>query len=59
MVQRTVKRRVGRGVSVPNKLQESELANGVINMKFSEDWFMKARSVALAKTRCSKLTQKF
>lgn len=49
MVQKTVKRRVDRGVSVPNKLQESELANGTINMKFSDDWFMKARSVALAK----------
>ena len=49
MVQKTLKRRVGRGVNAPNKIRESELANGIINMKFSDDWFMKARSVALAK----------
>lgn len=50
MVQKTVKRRVGRGVTAPNKTEVTELADGKINMQFSLDLFMRARSVVLAKT---------
>jgi len=49
MVHKTVKRRVDRGVNAPNKTEVPELADGKINMQFSMELFMRARSVALAK----------